>query len=278
MTSNSSYGVLERNKTSDEYDVLVEEIFLNGFTTLHSGFAEDSLERFSVEFERARCSYFDEFKNYSLTLISEQDVIRVIPNYSSYFFEVLFNKHLHKLLKKILGKYYIVNQVNGLINRPVSNGGQGYSQLPFHRDLPFRHVVFSRPLAINALFAIDDFTVNNGATRVIPGSHKMEKFPSDSAVDRLQKKVTVSRGTFIVLDCMTYHAASENLTSRERRAINHVFTIPAMRQQLFLPSVFGEKFEFTESQRKILGYDLNEFRTHEDWFNSRAKGKRVVSN
>ena len=32
----------------------------------------------------------------------------------------------------------------------------------------------NRPLAVNALFAIDDFREDNGATVIIPGSHKWD--------------------------------------------------------------------------------------------------------
>ena len=98
----------------------------------------------------------------------------------------------------------------------------------------------------------------------------MERFPSNEAVSKLKGQVPVRAGTFIVLDAMTYHAGGVNTTPRNRRAINHVFTIPAMRQQLHLPSMLGGQPKLSSAQRKILGYELNEHRSYEEWFEARV--------
>jgi ectoine hydroxylase-related dioxygenase (phytanoyl-CoA dioxygenase family) len=88
-------------------------------------------------------------------------------------------------------------------------------------------------------------------------------------VHDVEKQVTVKRGTFIVLDCMVYHAGSTNTTQHDRRGINHVFTIPLLRQQLHLPSILGDGAEFDGTQKKILGYGLEEFRSVDAWLDTR---------
>lgn len=254
------YGVLEQNQVHSDSDVALEELRLLGFTTLDGGFSAAALDDLRARFEQVRADYAASFD-------AEPDVLRVLPFFDRAFFNVLFNSRLHEFLRGILGEYYIVNQVNGLIN---GAGNENYSQSPWHRDLPFRHLTMSRPIAVNALFALDDFTIENGCTRVIPGSHKVENFTSDEVIDRVEKYVTVTAGTYVVLDCMTYHRGGVNESARDRRAVNHVFTIPAWRQQLHLPSIFGPDPELSDAERKMLGYGLEEFRSHEDWFRSRA--------
>ena len=69
------------------------------------------------------------------------------------------------LCRELLGDYVILMQQNGVINP----SGQRHTQLAYHRDLPYQHFVSSRPLAISALFCIDPFTAETGATTVIPG-------------------------------------------------------------------------------------------------------------
>jgi len=268
MTEIPRYGVLETTGAGDVYDVLAEEIRMLGYSALEAAFSESELENFSRLFDEAELRYAAEAstKGYSLEEINERDTIRLLPTISPLFWDIVFNDRLHQLLSRLLGGYYILNQVNGLINR----GDQSkYHQSQYHRDLPYQHFTSSRPLAINALFAIDDFTVENGATRVIPGSHHREAFPPDEVVRHLEKQVTVKRGTFVVLDCMVYHAGSTNLTSKNRRAINHVFTIPMLRQQFHIPSVIAETAEFSDQQKKILGFGLEEFRSVDDWLGSR---------
>lgn len=261
----SRYGVLQQSQAAGDIDVALEELALLGFATLDSGFAPEVIENLSRRFDDARARY----PEVAAPFDPEPDVIRVLPFLDDTFFTVLFNERLHELLGKILGEYYIVNQVNGLIN-PA--GTDDYSQSPWHRDLPFRHLTMSRPIAVNALFALDDFTVENGCTSVLPGSHKVENFSADEVVIRNARPVTAKAGTFILLDCMTYHRGGVNRSSGDRRAINHVFTIPAWRQQLHLPSIFGPGTDLTADQKKMLGYGLEEFRSHADWFsNLKAK-------
>ncbi|MCJ9670585.1 MULTISPECIES: phytanoyl-CoA dioxygenase family protein [unclassified Neorhizobium] len=105
---------------------------------------------------------------------------------------------------------------------------------------------------------------------MIRRTHHREAFPLDEVVRRFETRVTVKRGTVIVLNCMVYHAGSTNRTDENRRAINHVFTIPTLRQQFHVPSVLWEPPDFTDRQKKILGYGLEEFPSVIDWLKSRS--------
>lgn len=269
MKEIARYGVKEAWTARDDLDVRVEELRLLGYTTLDAGLSQQALDGLSEAFNLAETSYKQNAvkRGIDLATIGERDTIRVLPAIAPKFWDVVFNERLHKLLSQLLGDYYILNQVNGLVNR--ANVGR-YSQAAYHRDLPYQHFVCSRPIAINALFAMDDFTVENGATRVIPASHTREAFPSDDTIRRIEKQVTVPRGTFIVLDCIAYHAGSINHSSADRRAVNHVFTIPMLRQQLHLPSIVGGVAELTDWQRKVLGFGLDEYRSIDEWFASRS--------
>lgn len=119
--------------------------------------------------------------------------------------------------------------------------------------MPYQHYTSSRPLAINAIYCIDPFTVENGATLVVPGSHRQEPFPSDAMVRQLETPAPASAGSFIVLDCMVYHTGSANRTDRPRRAVNHVFTLPMIRQQIDLASVLGEDPALPEAAQRLFG-------------------------
>lgn len=164
------------------------------------------------------------------------------------------------------GGYQILSQQNGVINPAGENS---YNQAFWHRDLPYQHVVFSRPIAVNALYCVDDFTVENGATLVLPASHLAEKFPSEDFVSSECRQVTAPAGSFIVLDCMTYHRGAINRTSLNRRAVNHVFTIPFLRQQIDLPGLLGENFTRDPEERRVLGYEARTPMSDLDYFQQR---------
>lgn len=270
MTDVARYGVTMTTPANDYLDVLAEEVRLLGYTTLDAGLSEPELDALSHLFESARARYAARARdqNRDLDGLNERDAIRLLPTIAPEFWSVVFNERLQQLLSRLLGGYFILNQVNGLINR---GNRSEYHQAQYHRDLPYQHFTSSKPLAINALFALDDFTVDNGATRIIPGSHHREAFPPDEVVRRIERQATAKRGTFIVLDCMVYHAGAVNTTAADRRAINHVFTIPMLRQQFHLPSILGADTTFSDQQKKVLGYGLEEFRSLDDWFDDRAK-------
>lgn len=269
MMKTEHYGVHEQYSDASMQGVIEEQIRLLGYATLDAGYSTQQMDTFSELFDAAGDVYTQNANQngYDLKALNENDTIRLLPAQRPEFWDIVFNGHLHDLLTRLLGGYYILNQVNGLINR---GNNSEYHQAKYHRDLPYQHFTSSRPLAINALFALDDFTLENGATRVIPASHKRDTFPQDALVRDVETQVTVKRGTFVVLDCMVYHAGSTNRTNKDRRAINHVFTIPMLRQQVHLPSALGHDVSFTDRQKKILGYGLEEFRSVDAWLGARS--------
>jgi ectoine hydroxylase-related dioxygenase (phytanoyl-CoA dioxygenase family) len=121
--------------------------------------------------------------------------------------------------------------------------------------LPYQHFVTSRPLALNALFCLDPFTVENGATKVISGSHRQEAFPSDEAVMALEARVVAPAGSFIVLDGMLFHSGGVNRTAAPRRAVNHVYTLPFIKQQIELPALLGDRYRGDPALERLLDYD-----------------------
>jgi ectoine hydroxylase-related dioxygenase (phytanoyl-CoA dioxygenase family) len=273
MTTTGRYGVKLETSAKDHLDVLAEEISLLGYTTLSAAYSDAELDRFSDLFQQAAKGYARKAQQhgYDLDAMKERDVLRMLPVAEPEFWKIVFHDQLQRLIGRLLGSYFILNQVNGLTNR---GNNQAYHQAQYHRDLPYQHFTSSRPLAINALFALDDFTLENGATRVLPATQHQEAFPSAEVVSRIEKQITVKRGTFLVLDCMLYHAGGVNRSPADRRAINHVFTVPILRQQFHFPSVLGKDASaFTTSQKQVLGYGLEEFRGLEDWFDARNNGR-----
>jgi len=106
------------------------------------------------------------------------------------------------------------------------------SQTRWHRDLPYQTFTTSRAFALNALFVIDEFSCENGATWILPGSHKFETFPGDRFVDSNAVQIEASVGSFLVMDGLVFHSAGVNRSDTPRRAVNHVFGPPLLRSQV----------------------------------------------
>ena len=247
-----SYGVTEKNDCLDEIDFIIESLQINGFTTMDSGYDSEFIEKLKLASDNYAIRYNEKNDVEKLSKSGELNNYRAPAIYDAIFLEVASNKKIADLCTRILGSGYFLNQQNLVINPPQ---GQQYNQLRFHRDLPYQHYVSSRPLAINTLLAIDDFTLENGATVVVGGTHKFEKFPSEKFIDENRKQIEVKAGTYLILDCMTFHAASHNMSKKNRIGLNHVYSTLMLRPQIDWNRAFSptEIQQMNTSTRKLLG-------------------------
>lgn len=263
------YGVLEQAKSqvTTAVQAVAEQIKVLGYGVLESGYSLKELATLRTSFEKAHNSYIERYGRERLKKIDELNTIRALLSHSDDIFTTLaLHPGLAELLEQLIVGKYILNQQNGIINPPQ----QPYNQGAWHRDLPYQHFVSSRPIAINALFCLDDFTVENGATFVLPGSHKYEAFPSKEFIQKNAIQVEAPAGSFVMLDCMTFHAGGFNSTDLPRRAINHVFNIPFFKQQICLPKMMTPD-GLDDRAKEILGYRFAEPSTIADYLNSRER-------
>lgn len=254
MTEN--YGVLKQKSASNEIEIAIEELMLLGYSTISSGYSLDYLNQLRDACFKLSDDYHRVYGKEHLQKLGESNSYRGPLLMNKIFLEVARNNKILKIVSNlILGRSYL-NQQNLVINPPF--GGQ-YSQLRFHRDLPYQHYTSSRPLAINALLAIDDFTIENGATVVVPATHKSESFPSERVIERNSIQIPVKSGTFLLLDCMTYHAAAKNMSERNRIGLNHVYSTLMLRPQIDWVRALGKSLETSLSteERKLLALDYS---------------------
>ncbi|QQN62769.1 phytanoyl-CoA dioxygenase family protein [Bradyrhizobium diazoefficiens] len=253
-TSIARYGVHTQDQSSTALDRAIEQIKLVGFAVVDGGFDAAILGRLAEAFDRVLESTQHLYGGREeLRRIDEHNTIRALLAHDRLFLQLAMNANVLEVCRRLIGDYIILNQQNGIINPP---NAQQYNQAAYHRDLPYQHFVSSRPLAINALFCLDPFTLQNGATLVVPASHKEEAFPSDLTVEALQRTVTAKAGSFLLLDAMLFHRGGVNQTSNARRAVNHLYTIPLMRQQIDLPLFLGPDYTEDKQTRRLLGYEV----------------------
>ena len=262
------YGVIGQTVSETEVAYACESIRRLGYAIIGGGYDESELAAFSAAFERARERHHADHGGIDkLRTLDEHNTIRLPLAHEPVFLELATNKTILDICTRLIAGYVVLNQQNGVINPPHA---QRYNQGAWHRDLPYQHFVSSRPLALNALFCLDAFTIENGATRVLPASHQQEDFPSDRFIESEAATVEAPAGSFIVLDCMAYHSGGVNRTERPRRAVNQVYSIPLIKQQIDLPAALGEQFTADPQLRKLLGYDVRTPHSVGDYLASRA--------
>lgn len=250
----TSYGVLLRDTANSDLDEIAEQVRRLGYAILDSGFQPEELRQISDAFDRTRADYIAAWGESRLREIDEFHTVRApLALGDSAFVRLATNRSLLGTLNRLILGKYILNQQNGIVNPP----GQTYNQGLWHRDLPYQHFTSSSPLAINALFCVDDFTCENGSTFVLPATHKSVSYPTDSYVKRNAVQVEAKAGQYILLDCMLFHSGGFNHSEKERRAVNNVYTIPYFKQQIKLPEVMRSA-TLTPEEKDLFGFRYQE--------------------
>jgi ectoine hydroxylase-related dioxygenase (phytanoyl-CoA dioxygenase family) len=249
-----SYGVLVHDSHVSELDEVAEQVRRLGYAILDSGYSAEDLKQLSEAFRLTRANYVRTYGEARLRSAKEFHTIRApLSHGDSIFVQLATNQNLLNVLGKLIVGKFILNQQNGVINPP----GETYNQGAWHRDLPYQHYVSNTPLAVNALFCVDDFTLENGSTWVLPTTHKSVNYPSESYVQRNALQVEAKSGQYVLLDCMLFHSGGFNGTDKERRAVNHVYTIPYFKQQIKLPELM-KYADLTPDQKELFGFNYQE--------------------
>jgi ectoine hydroxylase-related dioxygenase (phytanoyl-CoA dioxygenase family) len=258
----SGYGIVEQAAADTTVKQLADRIRLVGHAVLPSGLAAAEIADLGERLDGVMARQVAEFGGADrLASIGDTLTARCPLLYDDAFVALAAHPELLALARELLGDYIVLMQQNGVINPPK----HGHTQLSYHRDLPYQHFVSSRPLAMSALFCIDPFRVETGATTVIPASHRMEAFPSSEVAAQLDTPVTAEPGSFIVFDSMLFHRAGANVSDRPRRAVNQVFSVPIIAQQISLPDALAGRYADDPQLAKLLGYDVSPSRSVMAW-------------
>jgi ectoine hydroxylase-related dioxygenase (phytanoyl-CoA dioxygenase family) len=257
-----NYGVKLRSTAVDDLDSQAEEVRLVGYTVIQSGLPAEEVVAYRDRVDEVIRRQEEEAGGAeALASIGEANTGRALLAYDANFLTLATNARLLGVVDRLLGDYFVLSQQNSI----VLPSQELHEQAQYHRDLPYQHFVSSRPIAINALFCVDPFTVENGATQVVPGSHKYESFPCDRTIRSLEQVVVAPAGSFIVLDAMLFHRGGVNRTAQARRGVNHVFVLPFVRQQIDLPAMLGKKYAKDPALRRLLGYDAQTPTSVRNW-------------
>ncbi len=125
----------------------------------------------------------------------------------------------------VLGGEILISTVSSIAIAP------GETAQPIHADdqvLPLGrpHV----PTVCNSMWALTDFTEANGATRIVPGSHRFDHAP-DFGSDYDSIPAEMSRGSILVWTGSLWHGGGANTTDQTRIGIAMNYCAGWIRQQ-----------------------------------------------
>lgn len=165
--------------------------------------------------------------------------------------KLLEDEVLDMLLSKILGKHWIMYAFTGSSCPPKGTNYGGR----IHVDCP--RLIKDYTTNVGVLWALDDFTEENGATKVFPGSQNNEQIPSEELFNKFAVNVVVPKGSLVIFNARLVHSTGFNNTNHWRHALTMNICRPYMKQRMdwvrFIPENISSNLN--NRARRIIGFD-----------------------
>src|SRR5512146_796303 len=160
----------------------------------------------------------------------------MLVNKGRVFRDLMLHPIVDALMGHLLGPDYLLSSLTANIASP---GGE---PMVLHTDQGYVGFWTPKPLVANIAWMLDDFTEDNGGTRLVPNSHlnqnatqRSSSFVSEGAANFPKPEDTIAAegkaGSVLCFDGRVWHGTGANKTDRPRHALLSYHCRPFVRQQ-----------------------------------------------
>jgi len=165
------------------------------------------------------------------------------------FEELAFSPIAIAYVKALLGWPALLGNISANITGP------GGGEMVLHADQIFVPEPWpAMPQGLNVAWCLDEFTEANGATRFVPGSHKLNRAPraDEAAVDTVPMEAPA--GSAVIFESRVWHKTGFNATADQYRAgVFAWYTAPIYRpQENWFLSLKPEVRQFASEEALVL--------------------------
>ncbi len=177
-----------------------------------------------------------------------------IPGKSPTFVDFMLDPLMHEVCRQVL----LPNCPDYLLNvAQLIEIGPGESAQRLHRDEEaWSHMPKDCPnLSVQAMIALTEFTAENGATQVVPGSHLWEPERKPQAKEIAQ--ATMKAGSALYYLGKTLHGGGTNTSvSQSRRGLFYGYVLGWLRtgENMFLTVPIEQVRNMPKRVQELLGY------------------------
>jgi ectoine hydroxylase-related dioxygenase (phytanoyl-CoA dioxygenase family) len=222
------------------------------------GLLRDALDKSFIEHKKIQLNNNNDIQTNGVAL----HVLLSNPIFIN-FLEYLQNKKFFEFLSEsFFNSKCIINSFSALDNLPNQ---PNFSSI-VHRDLRFYSGDF--PIMLNCLLMVDDFTIENGGTYLLPYSHLEKRKPSDEEFFQNAIQSVGKKGDMLIFNANVWHSSAPNITQGHRRAIPITVSKSFMKQLLDYPRAIGyDKIDsFNLELQQLLGYHSRVPASLDEWY------------
>ncbi len=245
---------LERFDADVTPDALVAALNRDGAVIVES-LADDAavdrvVDEFRPEFDRVGTAVQNDFNGYTTLRIAS------VLGFSPASADLI----AHRLVLAIADSLLLPRCINYRIG---STSGieihPGEKQQVLHRDdsiYPLR--VPGTEWQFSALWALDDFTLENGATHVVPNSHNLFD-PDSTPAPEESVQAPMPKGSLLLYLGSVWHGGGANRSKGPRMALINTYALGWLRQEVnqYLDIPADVAARYPEHIRRLLGYQMH---------------------
>src|ERR1700752_5446709 len=199
--------------TEAEVKTHADRICDDGYTVIEGAAAATLVDGLKRALERTEREHG---LGYAKTSSEGFKTVRInnLLTYDDIFWEVPLHENVLPIVERVLDRECLLSSFCSLVLGP------GQEAQPIHEDtqlipLPRPHI----PITLNAIWALSDFRDDNGATRVIPGSHKLASSP-EYGKDYDAVTASMPAGSVRRFDSALWHGGGANNSDARRYAFS----------------------------------------------------------
>ena len=213
---------------------MVSDFKENGFYAQSSLFTKETLQKYSLEFDRIVAQLQESGEDINarwgseLTKDIEQSESQVIhthnvQSYSAEMMAMIQNKQFLDAVEELIGPDIILHHTK-LFLKPPGNG----SAFPLHQD--WSYFPTEKNSMIAAVIHLTESDERMGCMRIVPGSHRLgqiEKTDGHSFVKGIHDRyhledaepIIAEPGDVVFFHCCSLHGSMQNVSKRSRKTV-----------------------------------------------------------
>ena len=235
-----------------DFDAHAERIARDGYTVLEGVIEPELRCALLAELERLERDY--EIRP-SKNSFEGHHTVRIynLLVHGAIYQQVPVHERVLPIIEGVLDRNCLVSSLSSI------DIGPGEAAQPLHADdqlipLPKPHV----SIICNSMWALTDFTIENGATRLVPGTHRADRSPQPFGESVEPRAAEMKAGSVLVFDGSIWHGGGANQSSEWRLGLAMNYCAGWMRQQenqqLGIPLDIARTF--SPRLRKLVGFGL----------------------
>jgi ectoine hydroxylase-related dioxygenase (phytanoyl-CoA dioxygenase family) len=241
--------------TTDGTDLALRvkaDVEANGYAIIRDVLDRPACEALAAEIDRIEAEHGIEFGTNDFEGLRTRRIFNLIAR-GPLFRDLVLNEQVLEVMNALLGVDFLLSGTTSMHICP------GETAQLLHADdgmitLPRPHP----PTLITNMWALSDFTAENGATRLVPGSHLREGMPRPGE-EHEPIAAEMSAGSVLVLHGSTWHGGGQNTTPEGERyglSIQYVAGWCRQQQNLMLGTSPEVVSGYPRRLQELIGYSI----------------------